>query len=229
MLIGAKNTIFELGNSYIKDGLVNWWDGIYNVGLKNHDNASKTWNDLIGEVDIPVIGNSIFRENCCHIPATDKISCLVSSNRINLDAQSTIQIVFKALNQGNYASRPIAIRESMRGLELYWYNTNQFGCFVGDGYGYKELFSYTGGKKEINTASIVCDGRQSILYVNNEMLVSYDQTYNPYGNVILGDAYLKQGQRTIDEDVFSVRIYNRGLSQDELTYNEKVDKLRFGL
>ena len=44
--IGARRMMWK--NPYITDGLVAWWDGIWNAGLGVHDSNATVWRDIIG-------------------------------------------------------------------------------------------------------------------------------------------------------------------------------------
>jgi hypothetical protein len=35
-------------NPYVSDGLVGWWDGIWNIGLGCHGDSPHLWKNLVG-------------------------------------------------------------------------------------------------------------------------------------------------------------------------------------
>lgn len=44
---------------YVTDGLVAWWDGIWNAGLGVHDAAATVWRDLVGSRDLTLNASGV--------------------------------------------------------------------------------------------------------------------------------------------------------------------------
>ena len=105
-------------------------------------------------------------------------------------------------------------------------------------------------KKRINVSMITNDSkkhtlsfRKKIWYFNLQNIIFvidnvYDNKFtcnSSYSNIISSPIQLGRGwqwgnqNRTLNGIIYSVRVYNRVLSDDEIKQNYEVDKKRFGL
>lgn len=80
--------------------------------------------------------------------------------------------------------------------------------------------------------SLTYDGNVEKLYINKESNISKDIQVNgtitsPSYNMILGKAPIEE--HCFRGKVYSVRVYNRALSADEIHHNYLIDKARFGI
>ena len=81
MLIASRNSFMpgSLKNPYVTNGLVAFWDGIWNADLGKHDVKSPVWKDLTNNGwDFP-IDNIIFYDNYATITSD------VYSNKISYE------------------------------------------------------------------------------------------------------------------------------------------------
>lgn len=223
---------------YIQDGLVCMFDGIENVDWGIHDSDATTWTDLVGgrtTTWLSDASNSLTWENGgLRRVGTKGITATVPwLANIKMGTKYTIELVM-----GDDSAT------STYGINNYWY----FDCarhFFYAPKSDKRLVDYTGSVfNELlpenfsfapHTFAIACDG------------TNYDASRMEFRTHIDGD-FLRTGHCTVssattmylfgrardwpdtrDTTIYAVRIYSRGLSDNELKYNHLVDRLRFNL
>ena len=50
-------------NPYVSDGLISWWDGIWNTGLGKHSNTATSWKNLVGSPNLTIYGGGTWGKN----------------------------------------------------------------------------------------------------------------------------------------------------------------------
>lgn len=212
MAVGGSTDI-----PYISNGLIGWWDGLWNTGLETHDNSSTTWKDLAGNNNMTLYGNATFTTNALVIPEKNP-STWANFSQMVTDNNVTLEIVFKALtntaqtifNFDKYGSgfKGLATRTNNKilfrqsGPECTHAYTSPLYC----GYTYSNDYLYINGEKVTRTGS-------GGSFINLRYGVSFDarQTYSYSGNI------------------YCIRLYNRTLSAAEIESNYNIDVERFEL
>ena len=221
--------------SYVQNGLFAQFDGIENVEYGKHDSTSTTWINL---KENPIIKNALFNENSA-IPTQTMVtdgrlsdfrisgdftlhSCLVvcpfkwyNWTMIGIGTGAGMQngIVFSGMdgNRGNI----VCYRKAYSGTILNFVQTGlQQGqaCIIDIVFQYsiKTYFVYVDG---------ICVGQSQIS----------DENWNLDNvNVSIGcqfHHYTDMGNFRI----YDILFYKRMLTQDEISYNYEIDKMRFGL
>jgi len=226
-VVGAKQSHVESEtgwqNPYVTDGLVAMWDGEWNAGFGTHDPDAVVWKDLVGDNDMDVAESSVFGNNyLLNAANTDG----AVSQRFANDAR-TVEVVMRVGGYYMYYNCPFIVvncidRHSYRGigkryegftnglLEYYvrtteWRGTTTFNASF-----------YLGGLwRDLNT------------YFNGEARTVIDTTHKLSYEITNNATYVHAGQYAVE--FYTIRLYNRALTEEEVQYNYAVDAERFGL
>lgn len=200
---------------YVQDGLVLLLDGIQNI-RGGHSTSTNVWEDLSGNNYDVTMKNITINENNMYFSGDTSI--MYSSN--NIDAVS-VEMVLE-LEESSQGEQYIASFGSIYKI-LAW-TPSEKGFSLGNGkkrYLLEDLY-----KK----SSISVQYNPDAMYLNSKKLensvVSTSWTAAPkYPFMISGYA---NGWR-LKGKIYSIRVYNRALTQDEINHNYEMDKKRFGI
>ena len=240
MMLGARTAAWAksvggvpTARDYVQDGLVAMWDGIENAGWGVHDTNATVWKDLIGNLDATAIDSPIFGDD--HTDTSNGYWSLPSSIREIVETQRlTAEAVFRpstssATNQGivgigdnrslwlflgnppldNSATLNWQVRRS--NPIRVWYNRGVFGT-------------------DVHSSSVVVDNSVCNAYLDSTLC-----TITPdvaAGSSTSTNAFYMgrlNGQNKFFGKTYSVRLYSRALTAEEIVANYAIDKARFGL
>jgi hypothetical protein len=218
-------------NPYITDGLVAMWDGEWNAGWRKHDPSTTVWKDLVGIYDAqaedsPVFGDSFSdtSNGCWKLP--DSIIPIVEVSDL------CVEVVFKtsfggAPNQGiigigneraswiffgnppDYSNATLEAQLQKSATIRIWFYQGQFPLGV-------------------HTVSVIKDDSVCNAYLDSSKRTSniMSGSQKSTGMCYIGKMY---GFNKFNGNIYSVRIYSRALTAEEIAYNYNIDKQRFGL
>ena len=215
-------------SDYVQDGLVCQFDGKENAGFGIHDPQNTIWTALVGGVDAIRQGGTIsWSDDACvfHSPLFFKVNSVFGKPQI-----VTIEVCHQAVpaSGSRYGALFSCLEAGGIGIQQnvnyqYWYA--QVGA-VPSGYtaGVRiaaenafQTLSYVVGT---NYASLYRDGT-----IYQTMQKSDGIRYN-YGYYQIGRDVGDSGN--IVGKIFSIRLYNRDLTDMELKFNHMIDMARFG-
>lgn len=234
-LVAARNTIngspAEEGLSardYIQDGLIAMWDCKENIGYGKHDDNAQVWVDLTGNghnvTNLTYNGNGWVNGNARLVdrPAFDIASPIPDSDI------KTVSVCCKSINiirdqvgiidfgNGNYSTRIITI----------YGKKNCFICQRSTSYSPK-----ISDVHNLNSFTIVFNGdkmngyNRNLGWYGDEPAAEYVAEWAGGNSRCLIGTY-----KSYCSGYFhNIRVYNRMLSQEEITYNWNVDRVRFNL
>ncbi|MBR6504378.1 MAG: hypothetical protein IKT41_01435 [Clostridia bacterium] len=231
-------------NLYIQDNLISWWDAIDNGN-------TKVWKDLSGNNDLTFKGTTPSREEkYIELDSTSTDSYLHTNNSIlPEDGDFTIEIranlslrderrnmIFTHGNQNNYRFYLSVTCNSSgfytAGLKM----TADDGTIVAPSMGsYIKFDSKENVKSYFNnkdiTHCVVREGQKiTVKLVGDQNAKTYTL---PTGvSIISNDGFMigaggMTGYPPEKMKVYSCRIYNKALTDEELLYNYKIDNKRF--
>ena len=200
---------------YVQDGLVLLLDGIQNI-RGGHSTSTNVWEDLSGNNYDVTMKNITINDNNMYFSGDTSI--MYSLN--NIDAVS-VEMVLE-LEESSQGDQYIASFGSIYKI-LAW-TPSEKGFSLGNGkkrYLLEDLY-----KK----SSISVQYNPDVMYLNSKKLensvVSTSWSAAPkYPFMISGYA---NGWR-LKGKIYSIRVYNRALTQDEINHNYEMDKKRFGI
>lgn len=221
---------------YVLDGLELYYDGIDNTGTGEHSRTATTWKDLSGnnhDGTLNNFGNSIISGWGKDYLSFDGINDWVNCGVINND-YATLDICYMLKSkQEEY----IAVIDNMQGGGMgitIWENKLK-DCVAYLNGAYRKTESETMiAKNEITSTTLSYDGKRMAIYKDGKEMSAKEYTgvisppqnstvmaigCNPIGNSIDGDM--------ADVIVYSTRIYNRGLTEEETSINNSTDERRY--
>lgn len=214
----AEGATFSSG-MYVQYGLIAQWDGIDNVGAGTHNPDAKTWKDLVGTRDLALVsGKAAFADG-------NALECLSRS--------------------AGYAAGPAAVCPGYKTIEIVCTQKTGSGIAVifSAGSGPRAILSegafagtmdsthYYGWSGNPATLAVTYDGNSPSNYYENATLLTATSATDSWGYGSLEG--LCVGGRVSDEahpyigKVYAIRLYDRVLSQEELTMNAAIDAVRF--
>ena len=209
---------FLTSSSYIQENLVAHWDGKDNVGYGLHDSTTNVWKNLVpGGQDLSLVSGR-WSDNAFMCVGTNTAALGIARLDYN-----TLETVF--LNGTNTAA----------GI-IFSGGGSQRGFVLGKTYAYWKNGS---GNTEYN-----CDvqGRHSLIWRNNGAVFAdgdvieheaITATWDLFEtNVVqVGARWTPPGWNVYPYkgDVFAIRAYSSNLTDTQIAYNSRIDRLRFDL
>lgn len=245
-MIGAKfGMLGERGGigKYVEDGLLVWLDGKNNVGGQQHSDSSTKWVNLGsgGATYDAVRSSGAWEDDCAVFGGVDtqvfSIGNSIMSNAMK--GEWTVQVVF-SMESGNYGNYhgifgSHGYSSSQYGVVGMQYENGNFANAV---WGTSRGFSIANipsqnidvGKKYLATVCESYSQGNAQTYLNDGLVASVTPSYQLTTTQAfkIGSAYNSTGRSMIGR-VYSLRIYTRKLTADELRTNYKVDKALFRL
>ena len=200
---------------YVQDGLVLLLDGIRNT-RSGHSISTNVWEDLSGNNYDVTMKNITINENNMYFSGDTSI--MYSENNINA---VSVEMVLE-LEESPSGSQYIASFGSLYKILAWSPNVKGFSL----GHGKKRYLVENLYKKN----SISVQYNPDVMYLNSKKLeLNVKDTtwmYEPkYPFMISGysSGFKLKGK------IYSIRVYNRALTQEEINHNYQMDKKRFGI
>ena len=216
--------------SYVQDGLIAQWDGIDNVGTGTHDPNATVWKDLAGHNDLTLTNSAAWRRGICFSMNTRSDGLAAAYGAEAATTYKTIEILFKKTSWGSRI--------------LFWGGT-------------KSRYVVFDNKDQNPFHWVYFDGDKRTLYAKtrcyepNALVATYDdnnavtQIYSDGAPKVTstlintwspGDNCVTLGWRSVttaakdygwDGEVYTIRLYNRALTPEEVARNHAIDVKRF--
>ena len=218
---GNYHTEYIINNNttmdYVNNGMILLLDGIKNT-RNGHSTSTNVWEDLSGNNYDVTMKNITINENNMYFSGGSSI--MYSLN--NIDAVS-VEMVLE-LEESPNDSQYIASFGSLYKILAWTPSEKGFSL----GHGKKRYLVENLYKKN----SISVQYSPDVMYLNSKKL---DNSLNmeswssapKYPFMISG--YANANGWRLKGKIYSIRIYNRALTQDEINHNYMVDKVRFGI
>ena len=195
--------------SYITDGLVAHFDGI------DKGSDSTKWTSLVGSAYYTLNTHSSVETNAI---VMDGAGVITGTNRVSIGGKAgTIEVCAQYLGTAGSA---IVLNGSASG-QL---------CFIIGGAGYG--FCVNGGSNQWNTTKVAlftCSANNSRCMLNGTVVgTKATNNWTSYSDTIGGRAS-GSNKYYANIRIYSIRMYNRLLSEAEMLNNQKVDNIRFSL
>ena len=203
--------------SYITDGLLFHLDGI------NKGDTADAWTDLINAIVFSNYGCTSIDKGLAFYGSSYLLSTTPGWQwwRDNIKTElCTIEIVFKAESLGDYCLFNPQAEES----PSLWIMNNGAKLVYGY-YNRRVTYDYNAGignqVVSVNSHSAIQNGQQLSATTNSS-------SYTNLG-VSIGCRYNGSASYYFNGEIYSIRIYNRQLTADEMLNNQRVDNARFNL
>ena len=231
LYIPASSSVTE--KTYIKNGLILHLDGINNTG-SGHSNTSTIWKDLSGNNNNGTVTGATWGNTGLTF---DGIDDWVSIKELNYPEVS-LEVVFKdnSIPDNSHHYMFCNMEQGGYGLGNNGSNGLVGQVCVNNEYQYLSIDNFDSTIK--NTLTITSNGKESKLYLNGNLaksiivengIISY-----PNNNTIMALGTNPEGSTNIQLEsykgnIFSARMYNRVLTEQEIKNNYEIDKSRFGM
>ena len=221
-------------DEYVKSGLILHLDGLDNT-KSGHNNSTNVWEDLSGNNNNGTIKGASWLNDGLYFDGVDDYVPIAELNY----PEFTVEATFKVSKLvGNSDEPKVICNHNTGGFDIDINNDciNSFPYINGEYRNMKYDRKITVNKKY--NVTMTTNGSESKLYVNG-VLVSNISVENgsigyPSNNslVMLGanpnGSSLDSAPSFFNGAIYSVRMYNRVLTEQEVKNNHKVDRLRFG-
>lgn len=210
-----QTDIYNDPNDYVKDGLIFHLDGIDKGTNEGY------WTDLIGGIKFPIQTDITF--NSDNVYFGTKAAKLTGDKGIGYNSftESTIECVFVVYWTGQSDYTGIFIPEK-KGLCLFQTTWGQFGTAC-TGSGNEEYAAFVQPSDlRVTGKNVHVSVSKTVGYTNGTLLTTTgSRRYAPGTYPQIGVNYIGK--------IYSIRMYNRVLTEDERMQNYRVDLKRFNL
>lgn len=260
MILAARSSFIEHKNiPYVTDGLVAWWDGIWNAGLGKHDANATVWKDLVSGADVSWTGPT-FDQSTWHW-MTDGFDFSTTDAQYRLFKRSSMpSALVDAFNSGTYSLECVFERSALRNSGIAYFQSNAGGLLVATATMSSSIQIYSknntwtwGGVSDAEYPANAFGVRSSLtgmwtgpgiggsIYKDGTFVKTYtdpvvltDSKYTATANSIIAiGGYASTGLQTSGRNqlgkIYSIRLYNRALTAAEIAANYAADKERFNL
>lgn len=227
------NAYREENIGYIQDGLLVWYDGITNTGT-TRSTTTTTWENLAGSSYDGTIANGTWGDNYLTFNGT---SSWVKIAQLNYNV-FTLESVVK---QNNLVSGEKIL--------MCNYNAGGYGLHLQNGYPRVQAH-ISGGWNDFTSANTLdttsihsLSGSFDGMYfeLSEDGVMSRSESFGssaltitaPSNSTVMAVGANPAGTNAesgyLDGNMYSVRIYNRVLTNEEVLHNYQIDKERFGV
>ena len=219
-----KMTIETAPDDYVRSGLIGYWDGINNAGTGTHDATATVWKDLAGTCDMTLTANGSWNtgHNGLVVNGRSAVAAKTVSN------YKTIEVVYKMTQKDG------SILLSTGTKNRYVLFDTNGTCEYFDGEKETLMIPRTFDASAIRaSAAVYNDAGNAVGSVYAEGIqekndIKHTNTWGTYENVLqLGSRSANAGDWKWYGEVYSVRLYDRALTAQELAYNHRRDLVRF--
>lgn len=210
---------------YVSNGLLVHYDG-YNKPIEN------VWNDLSGNNNDGTLYNfsaNAWNNNGISFDGVDDyIKTTQVSSFPSGSSQYTLEI--------NFICETLKNRNNLINLGIYKSSGNANGIYIYNSAGISHWYwdNDLGTESIIETGNVytitaLYNGANRRIYLNGQMVAEDNATPNTIlGNITIGDEIPNQ-DGFFNGKVYSVRIYDRALTDAEINNNYNIDKYRFDI
>ena len=229
------NAYTDTLNGYVQDGLTLWYDGYANTGT-TRNNTTTTWKDLSGTGNNVTISGATWHNKYLSFDGTNDYAYKTSGAVYNISKEHTIEVLLKPRKvASSYQSifNTIDTGTSVAQYGSLWISSaNQIGYDTGDGSAHYNTTRVDITKDDIGKYFLmtnVRNDRNYKLYNKNTLMreAIYDfDARKPNPGIYIGGmstANYFQGE------IYSIRVYNKALTKEEIQHNYLYDKQRFNI
>ncbi len=217
-------------NEYVQNNLLVHYDGINNI-ITKHDNSTNVWKTTKGNLDGNING-ATWNNNSLMFDGNS----YVSIDQINTQ-NITYEAVFNSTEPSEYV--PLIANVEGGGCTLSTRHSpyRAYGqCYINGQY--RTLNTSTLEDNKDYLVTMTFDGTTLKLYLNGSFITEYVDSTNSGISYPISDTIVMLGANPVGNKpqccyysgkIYSVRIYDRALSESEVKQNYEVDKSRYNL
>ncbi len=226
---GTLTYSYSSNENYVKDNLILHYDAINNTG-NGHSNNTTTWEDLSGNNNDGTIYSQKWGNNSLTFDGTNTY---VSTPITSINESVTFEVVAKipevvsvdeqyliAFSPEVYNYTGISFMNTGMMRPLSYYQSEM--------HNYIDYTKYIG--KTITFTLVARKNGASAFYINGKKVLDYTSGDVSPGtvNLTIGDLRANRGLK-FKGDVYSVRVYDGTLTEQEVKQNYEIDANRYGI
>ena len=227
------NAYTDTLNGYVQDGLTLWYDGYANTGT-TRNNTTTTWKDLSGTGNNVTVSGATWDDKYLSFDGTNDYAYKTSGAIYNISKEHTIEVVLKPEKRDASYQMIFSTVNSGTSVQQYgslWISkTYQIGYDFGNAsstYSTTRMDYTTSDVGKILSYTSTRNDRTYKLYKNNllQKNLNFDfdaRTPNPA--IYVGGQY-----NYFKGKIYSIRVYNNELTEEQLLHNYEYDKQKFNL
>lgn len=219
---GRGGTPTYSAKDYVQDGLIALWDGIENVGWGMHDAQTTVWKDLSGnENDLTLMNGAHFDANSLVTAARNSVSALLSTTL----PYATIEVC-AFFDASRNSSALVCFGNSVNNSRMMSCSPNKIQGLNGNA-----VITVSTSEAARTWAATYPSSSSAIQYIDGQLAtgsVGNNSWSNRTGNFGLSGSSNYASYNFVG-NYYSVRLYSRPLTAEEIVHNYAVDKARFNL
>lgn len=241
---GGKTTTFTVtvtaAPGYVTAGLIAYWDGIDNTG-NGHDSSATTWKDLVGNYDLTkqgASGTSSWDDDALVLTG-NSVQGYSGSSIWTRPTNATIEIVLKPTASITQMVGTFD-RSDNKITGISYYDARRFALYSDNSVGFvgKSGKTYTNPESSITgirkMAATYSDFTVQKAFVNNTAVslgnTTHSFTFNGDPQIRIGvESFTGSSSYPFTGKIYAIRVYNRVLTDAEITQNFNYDNTRFSL
>lgn len=236
----GSRAVIPASTPYVTNGLVAWWDGLWNAGVGVHSSSATTWKDLVGSRNLTLASSGVsWYPNALNSAISSGCAAKYTSG-FSISSMYTVEIVKSTtIGRSVLIVNPSSASSSVNGCFLLGTGDSSFRVAFGQSASTRReiaagnIANYRSISIRYSTPGAVAS---SCMADGSSLALSHNSSWgnsNNYAGIRVfgrqdGDGYGSNGY-PVRGYCHCIRIYNRQLTDDEVAANYAVDKQRFGL
>lgn len=214
--------------SYIRNGLVAHWDGVENAGRGVHDPSATVWKDLVAGREFTLYNVTVEDNGMVFAGAQTsygELSAADTAATFENASDGTLEIVYAS--RSTSGSQIILQSSEASGHAASIWQSSRFlpACGLANNSPY---FNFTSGKATNIVSVLYTSAKPGRARVNGNYLTSagYDCWAGATDVTTIGTRTSKSNN-PFNGAIYSIRVYNRRLTDEEIDANHAIDRKRF--
>ena len=228
------NAYTDIYNGYISDGLMLWYDGYANTG-GTRNGTTTIWKDLSGNNNDITVSGATWNYNYLSFDGVNDYAYKTSGAKYNISKEHTIEVLVKPKQIKSGSQSVFNTINSGTAVLQYgslWINSNGiFSYQTADGSSNNVYQAITLTNSDLNKMYLMTNVRNDKNYklYNKANLLDEDtvawNARTPNSGIFIGGGspYYFQGE------IYSIRVYNRALTEEEILHNYLYDIEKFNI
>ena len=214
---------------YVQDGLLLHYDAINNTG-DGHSNSTDVWRDLSSNHNDGILSGGVtWHDNYAEFDGIDDwVNCGEQNSDYSINTGTNNTCVVGNWDSGGGGIFISPAKKISGDFDIYNEDRD---------YGYQIVASNAETQlQRIYSVTISYDGQNAMMYLNGNIINSRNadgKIKKPISSTVYALGVNPTGSNAQQEwfngKIYSVALYNRALSGDEIMYNYEIDKSRYGI
>lgn len=209
---------------YVKDGLILHYDAIDNTG-SGHNATTTTWKDLSGNNNDATITGGTWENNHLKIATSNRdTNGIKTNNNFPINFTNTFNIVFQYTSDENVQPIFGSRSSTTNGFMLFNYVSNDGLALDTNGSNTRTKLT---DRLKINTIynlTLTTSNNVAKIYINGELINTVNITGTDLNLPLT--IFSSNAQDNSVGNVYSVKVYNRELTEQEIKQNYDTDNSR---